>query len=104
MTSKHVGIAGTWLSYVATALADFHVIATSPEVQIALTAVVGWLTAHHIISSNFGRQIEADASSDARRVASIFDAMISALGAAGQTKASTSASAPASEPQYRPPA
>ena len=104
MTSKHIGIAGTWLSYLATALADFHVIATSPEVQIALTAVVGFLTAHHIISSAFGRQVEAAAGSDARRVASVVEAMVGALGAAGQTKPASTVSAASSEPTYRPPA
>lgn len=72
--SKIIGIIGTVLAYLGAGLTDFHAVATSPDVSVALTAVVGFLTAHHIISGAFGKQAETDVSSVIKRLSSSVEA------------------------------
>ena len=92
MSSSLIGKLGTILAYIAAGLTDFHAVATSPDVSVALTAVVGFLTAHHIISSAFGRSVESDVTSAVHRAGQVAEA------------AAKAAQQAAADSGYRPPA
>jgi hypothetical protein len=80
--SRAIGILGTLLAGLAAGLSDFHAITTSSNVGVALTAIVGWLVGHHIVSSASARTAEKDVVATAHRV---FDAFGSSLRAASPT-------------------
>lgn len=96
ITSKWIGILGTILAGVAAGLADFHGVATSPEVQIALTGILGWLTGHHIISGAFAKNVESDVTHGA----SIINKLNESLGVSLEHAAQALQKA---APTYKPP-
>lgn len=75
MSDAVIGRIGTVLATVAAGLSDFHAVAVSPDVRVALTAVVGWLISHHIIAGAFGRRVEADTAGLTKRTAGLLTAV-----------------------------
>jgi hypothetical protein len=72
--SKLWGHLGTVLSGVAAGLTDFHAVASSPDVQIVVTAVFGLLTAIHVISGSTEANMRHDVSGVIKRLSSTVEA------------------------------
>lgn len=81
--SALIGKLGTVLAALAAGLSDFHAVATAPDVSVALTAIVGWLVGHHIVTGAQAKRVETDALSTVRRMADVVEGAVHGAQQAG---------------------